>query len=143
MRRTVIALVLAALVLPLTIGAQAPVSVNQVGGQDVQSLQVTPILLTALTNTAQTVRSSGGGFESFSCFNPNSSVSYVQVFDISGSVTVGTSTPKLSYGIGANASWGMTDLAMVFANAIKVAATTGATNGTAPTNALVCNFGYW
>jgi hypothetical protein len=37
----------------------------------------------------------------------------------------------------------MTDLAMVFANAIKVAATTTATGSTAPTNALVCNFGYW
>jgi hypothetical protein len=105
MRRTLIAFVLAALVMPLIIGAQQPVSVNQVGGQDVQSLQVTPLLLAALTNTSQTVRSSGGGFESFSCYNPNSSVSYVQVFDISGSVTVGTSTPKLSYGIAANASW--------------------------------------
>jgi hypothetical protein len=143
MRRALCVFVLAALLLPLSVVAQQPVGVSQVGGQDVTALQVTPVLVSALTNTATTIRSSGGGWESFSCYNPNSSVSYVQVFDISGSVTLGTSTPKLSYGIPANASWGMTDLAMVFANAIKVAATTTATGSTAPTNALVCNFGYW
>jgi hypothetical protein len=143
MRRTLRVLVLAAILLPLSVVAQQPVGVTQVGGQDVTALQVTPVLFSALTNSAQTIRSSGGGFESFSCYNPNSSVSYVQVFDISGSVTLGTSTPKLSFGIPANQSWGLVDLAIVFANAIKVAATTTAAGSTAPTNALVCNFGYW
>jgi hypothetical protein len=142
MRRLISFLVLAALLAP-TVLAQQPGNVTKVGGIDVQPLEVTPISFAALSTTVQTVRGSAGGFESYQCYNPNSSVAYVQVFDISSTVTLGTSTPKWSIGIAATSSQGLSGLAMPFANAIKVAATTTATGSTAPTTALVCNFGYW
>jgi hypothetical protein len=143
MRRTVILLALVAAALATAVYAQQPVDQKKIGGQDVTVLSVTPSLVPALSTSVTTIRSSAGGFESYECYNPNSSVAYVQVFDISGTVTLGSSTPKQSIGIPATNRAGLSDLAMPYSNAIKVAATTTATGSTAPTTALVCNFGYW
>ncbi|SRR5579885_1944922 len=103
-----------------------------------------PFLANSLSNTAVTVKSSAGTLQSYYCYNPNASVAYVQIYDTSGAITVGTTTPKWSIGIPATsaANLGLPQNGLGFANALKVAATTGATNSTAPGTALDCNFGF-
>src|SRR4029077_11268609 len=59
----------------------------------------TPSLNNGLSTTVATVKGSAGTLGGYYIYNPNSSVAYVQIFDISGTVTLGTSTPKLSLGI--------------------------------------------
>jgi len=102
----------------------------------------TPKLANALSTTVTTVDSDSGVLDSYFCWNPNSAVAYVQIFDIAGTVTLGTSTPKWSIGIPPTASGNLANINLTFANAIKVAATTTATGSSAPTTALDCNFGY-
>jgi hypothetical protein len=103
----------------------------------------TPVLENGLSTTVQTVDSSAGSLGYYYCYNPNTTVAYIQIFDTSGTVTLGTTTPKLSIGIpgtaGGNLEWAN---GVSFANAIKVAATTTATGSTAPSTAIDCNFGY-
>lgn len=92
---------------------------------------------TAQTTTVQTVKSGAGTWGGYFIYNPNTSVAYLQVFDNSGTITLGTTTPDMVYGIpagqGANVEIsngvGMT-------NAIKLACTTTATGSTAPTTGL-------
>lgn len=102
----------------------------------------TPVLIATLTNSAQTVVGSAGILTSYYVYNPNSSVAFVQIYDISGSVTVGTSVPKWSIGIPATSAANLAGLRLTFANAIKVAATTTAGGASAPSTALEANFGY-
>lgn len=105
----------------------------------------TPKLLNALTNTAVAVKASAGQLAKLYCYNPNSSVAYVQVFNIaSGSVTVGTSTPLQSYAIAPTNTGGfaLSGIGDQYGTAISVAATTTATGGSAPSTALDCNVSY-
>jgi hypothetical protein len=102
----------------------------------------TPVLENALSTTVQTVVGSAAKLMSYYCYNPNATVAYVQIFDISGAVTLGTSVPKWSIAIPATSAANISGLNLAFANAIKVAATTTATGLTAPGTALDCNFGY-
>jgi hypothetical protein len=107
----------------------------------------TPFLANGLTTTVTTVKSSAGELGLYHCLNPNTVSAYVQIFDTSGAVTLGTTVPVLSLGIpasssgpgGGNLEWTM---GIHFANAIKVAVTTTATGSAAPSTALDCNFGF-
>lgn len=101
----------------------------------------TPVLANALSTTVTTVAGAPATLDSYYCWNPNSSVAYVQVFDISGAVTLGVSTPKWSMGIPPTAGANLSNVNLTFANAVKVAATTTATGSTATTTPLDCNFG--
>jgi hypothetical protein len=78
------------------------------------------------------------------CYNPNVAVAYVQVFDVSGTVTLGTTSPGGgSWAVPPTNNGGFaTDVGIDFANAIKVAATTTATGPTAPGVPLDCNAVY-
>lgn len=102
----------------------------------------TPVRIGSLTNSAQTVIGSSKVLDSLFIFNPSGATAYVQIYDTAGAVTVGTTTPTWSIGIKAGESVWMTDLNLNFANAIKVAATTTATGGSAPGTALEANFSY-
>lgn len=103
----------------------------------------TPILASALTNSAVTVDASAGTLGYYFCWNPAAAVTYIQIYDIAGAVTVGTSVPKMSLGIPPTASGNLEwSQGVHFANAIKVAATTTAGGGTAPATAADCNFGF-
>jgi len=99
-----------------------------------------PSLQTALSNTAVQLKGAPGVLQWGSCYNPNASIAYVQVFDAT-SVTVGTTTPTEALPVPATTVASLPFPAQFF-NAIKVAATTTATGGTAPGSALVCNFGF-
>lgn len=106
----------------------------------------TPLKLSALTSTAVAIKASAGQLGMLLCSNTNVVQEYVQVFNIaSGSVSVGSSTPLLSFPIPAAATGGFPLASLVgiqFGTAISVAATTTATGSGAPTTALDCNAAY-
>ena len=97
---------------------------------------------TALTTTA-TVSSAAGKFGGYMLMNVNSAPAYVQVFDTTGAVTLGTTTPTFVIPIPANgtAANGLAaNLEMVrgiaITNGIKIAATTTATGATTVSTGL-------
>jgi hypothetical protein len=102
-----------------------------------------PYKASALTNTAVTVKASAGNLGGYHCFNPAAAATYIQIYDTAGAVTVGTTTAVLSFGLPASGG-GNVEFAngVNFASAIKVAATTTGTGGTAPATAAECNFLY-
>jgi len=93
---------------------------------------------TALTNTAVSVKASAGQLGGYMFFNPNSSVEYIQVFNVaSGSVTLGATTPTYVIPIPAAAAANIEFAnGIAHSTAITVAATTTATGSSAPTTAL-------
>lgn len=100
----------------------------------------------ALSNTVATVKASPTPLLGYSCYNPNVVATFVQTFDIVGAVTLGTTVPTLSFSIPPLSSTGVvppvptTGAPRYYATGLKVAATTTATGGAAPTSALVCDF---
>lgn len=80
---------------------------------------------TALTTTVVTVKGSAGQLGGYMIYNPNASAAYVQVFDVSGAVTLGTTRPDMVIAIPATSAANLDSAAGVaFANAIKIAAAT-------------------
>jgi hypothetical protein len=91
----------------------------------------------ANTTTVQTVKSSAGTFGGYYVYNPNTSVAYVQVFDVSGTVTLGTTAPDMIFAIPAGSGANLEITCGVnMANAIKLACSTTATGNTAPSTGL-------
>ena len=109
----------------------------------------TPKLESGLSNSVVTVKGSAGELGAYHCLNQSGAVAYVQVFDAatSGAVTLGSTTPVLSFGLpaaaslpgGGNLEWSN---GIHFASGIQIAATTTATGSTAPSTAIDCNFAY-
>lgn len=98
----------------------------------------------AISNAALTVKNGAGHFGGYATiYNPNSSVAYLQVYDESGTITVGTTTPRMTLPIPAGAAANLEIRNRVFfTNTIKIAATTGFTNGIAPLSNLEGNILY-
>lgn len=102
-----------------------------------------PSKQSALSTTVQTVKGSAGNLGGYHCLNAAAAVTYIQIFDTSGAVTLGTTTPVLSFGIPASGAGNLEfSNGINFANAIKVAATTTAGGSSAPATAMDCNFLY-
>lgn len=94
-------------------------------------------------NSAQTMKGSAGNLYTLEISNPNDIDCYIQFFDESGSITVGTTTPKQSFLVPANGAMDKSFVVPIaFANSIKYACTTTATGSTDPTTGLVVNGGY-
>jgi len=124
---------------PVPAGTNAIGSVNlaptATGGWSVSSQ-------TSLTSTA-TVSSAAGKFGGYMFINLNSAPAYIQVFDTTGAVTLGTTTPTFviplpangtpANGLGANLE---ITVGIGITNGIKVAATTTATGATTVTTGL-------
>lgn len=121
--------------------ANNPVYVQQTPGT---SGGWTPLLLNGLSTTVTTVKNTAGKLAKLYCYNPNSSVAYVQVFNITpSSVTLGTTTPLNSYGIGQTSIGGFgSSVGDNYSTAISIAATTTVKGLTAPSTALDCNVSY-
>lgn len=92
---------------------------------------------TDLSTTVVTVKGSQGVLGGWVVYNPNATVAYVQIFDVSGTVTLGTTRPHMFIPIPATsgANLEMTN-GVQFANAIKIAATTTPSGSTAPGTAI-------
>lgn len=102
----------------------------------------------ALSNTDQAVKTSWGNVYWINAYNPNATLAYLHFYDAStASVTVGTTTPKLSIAIPSTANGTIgydvpLPIPITFSTAITVASSTTAGGGTAPGTALVVNIGY-
>lgn len=111
-----------------------------------------PKSVPALTNTVTGVKASAAGtMGGYQIGNPNSTVTYIQVFDLAttGAVTLGTTTPTYVFSIPGNGTatvggGGNVEFSkgINHANGIQVAATTTPTGSTAPTNSLCALFLY-
>lgn len=100
-------------------------------------------------NTAQVCKTSGGLLWGLVISNSNAADAFLQLFDVAaGSVTVGTTAPKLSLLVpkGDGTASGAVELIfpkpIYFENAITYACTTTATGNTDPTVGLVVNLIY-
>jgi hypothetical protein len=94
---------------------------------------------TALTNTAQVIKASAGNFYGYYIYNPNSSATYVMLYNTAAaSVTVGTTTPAMVFCIPATAGANLSlNYPITFSNAgWSIAATTTGGGNTAPATAL-------
>ncbi len=91
---------------------------------------------TALTSTA-TVSGAAGKFGGYMFTNTNTGVAYIQVFDTTGAVTLGTTTPTFVVPVpaGSGANLEVTN-GIAMASGIKVAATTTATGSTTVSTAI-------
>lgn len=99
---------------------------------------------TALTNSAQVIKASAGSFGGYYYYNPNATASYINVYDVAAaSVTVGTTTPKLTYCIPPTAAANIEIVhGIPFGTAMSASATTTGGGNTAPSTALEVMFWY-
>jgi len=106
-------------------------------------ITTTPYLNAAMLAVAATVKSTRGSIYTITAYNPNASVTYLQIFD-SASVTVGSTVPKLSIGIPAAQSINIVfgSSPFITTNSIKIAATTTALGSTAQGTAITVNILY-
>jgi hypothetical protein len=136
-------------VLGATISATNPVFVKSVpgtaGGWDAFNATAADGA-TACTNTAQAVKASPGLFGGYvPVNNPNTADSWLQIYDVAaGSVTVGTTNPKLTIripGIAANSVAGNVVIpeGVTFGTAIAIACTSTAGGNGAPSVAVETN----
>lgn len=91
----------------------------------------------AFTNAAVTIKATPGTVRRVVCDNPNSSTTeWVQFYDTTASVVVGTTAPKFALPVQAGVQ--AINVDVNFTAAIKAAATTSATGGGAPSTDLQC-----
>ena len=93
----------------------------------------------AQKDTVQTVKGTQASLGGWYIWNPNSSVAYVQLFDVASAttVTLGTTVPDVILGIPPQSAANLIDsLGVNFALGLKLACTTTATGSTAPTTGL-------
>lgn len=104
----------------------------------------------AADETVHTIKASAGKLLGISIANYDNAPRFAQIYDVSGTVTVGTTTPTLVLPIPAGSGAAFTgqfsqffgDGGIAFANAIKIAITTTATGATGPTQDLVASYWY-
>lgn len=93
-------------------------------------------------NSAQAARSVGGLLLGIEVSNPNSADAFIQIFDaVAADVTVGTTTPDLSFFVPANGAMDkdFASAPIQFHKAITYACTTTATGNGDPATGLVVN----
>lgn len=104
-----------------------------------------PVAAVELSTTVTSIRAVAGTLLTVECNNPNVLVTYVQMFDLATTVTLGTTVatrvvtlaPSTGTGIFAPVPPG---LSMPLANGLQVAATTTASGSTAPVYGVHCTF---
>lgn len=93
----------------------------------------------ALSTTVVTISGKAGQLVYAACGNPNAALTYVQVFDTTGAVTLGTTVPTVVLPLPVSNSASL-PLNANFFKGIKLAATTTATGNTAPGTPINCTF---
>jgi hypothetical protein len=96
----------------------------------------------SIGNTVTVLSINPGRLGGYFVDNPNASQAYLQIFDANSasSITLGTTAPKLSFGIPANgaANLSISD-GIRFLNGIVIAVTTTRTGGTGPASTVDYN----
>ncbi len=130
-----------------TAGQTAPLSMNTLGGlrvtlnsgaNAVGTVNLSPtasggwsVSSQVSLTTSATISGATGKFGGYMFNNPNASAAYIQVFDTTGAVTLGTTTPTFVVPIPAGASANVEfSNGIAITNGIKAAATTTATGST-------------
>ena len=108
------------------------------------ALEVQTVRDADVNNTAQVLSDGPGLLKSIFISNPNAAIEHVHLYDLAtGNVTVGTTVPKLTFGLAASGHINLTELDVNFATAITMAATDEADGGaTDPTTGLVVSAVY-
>lgn len=98
----------------------------------------------AVSSTPVQVRSGGGRVHKYHFGNPNGAIVFVHMYNaLAANVTVGTTTPLMSYMVAPNAALdGFWPNSVNYSTGISVAVTTTATGNTAPTTGVLVNLGY-
>ena len=104
----------------------------------------TPYTFGALVDSVQTVKGSAGTLGGWMILNSAVTVCYVQFFDTTGAVTLGTTVPTWSFGLpaGAAANVPASRPGILFANGLKIAATTTRAGSTACGTGMDVNLFY-
>jgi hypothetical protein len=133
----------------VTLASALPAGANTIGSVSAAANTgggASTFFASAQLATVTSVKSSAGNLYGFTLQNPNASAAYVQLFDLAtGSITLGSTTPKLSYWVPANGSYDfpcISEAKVSFVNAISIAATTTATGSNAPATGLLINLLY-
>jgi hypothetical protein len=118
----------------------SPVTISGV----VDMVANTPTMVSGVGTAVQQIKATATIIDSYYVYNPNSSVSYLQFFDVAAAtnVTLGTTIPKWSIGIPATSAANLSDVALQFLNGLKIAATTTAGGSTSPAIGIDVNIGY-
>lgn len=101
--------------------------------------QNAPFNSPSTTNSVQILATKAATLAVAACNNPNASVSFVQMFDTTGAVTIGTTPPRISIPLPPSTAVSI-PLGAGFIRGIKFAGTTTATGGTSPGTPLNCVF---
>jgi hypothetical protein len=102
----------------------------------------TPVIKSALSTTVFTLASGVAILDSVICYNPHATAdAYVQFFNTTSSVTLGTTVPDYFIPCPHSSNCGGMNTNINFGTGIKLAATTTSTGSSAPTTALECSFG--
>lgn len=99
-----------------------------------------PKLALALTTTPVVVKAAPGSLAWVACANGNAGTVFIQAFNTTGSITLGTTTP--TFIIPVQAGVAMLPIPVSFGTGLKVAATTTASGMTAPGASINCTFGF-
>jgi len=93
--------------------------------------------------TVTAIKASAGQLYGWWLFNNNATIVYCQIFNVAaGSVTLGTTTPTLSFGIPIGSAANiLSDMGIAFGTAISFAFTTTRSGSTAP--AVTCDYNFF
>lgn len=94
----------------------------------------------ALSNTAVVLKAGRGVLRTINCGNGNAAITFLQFWDTTSAVVVGTTAPTFVVPLPVSNAFGF-PADLNFQVGLKVAATTTATGGSAPSTALTCTFG--
>jgi hypothetical protein len=113
---------------------------------DAQQYDYLTSLQPSLTNSITTIKGSKAPLIYYSCYNPNGSDVFVQVFDKANSaaVTLGMTVANRVLTAPALSDTGPQQLMPPFAakNGLQIAATTTSNGSTAPSSPINCEFAY-
>lgn len=104
-----------------------------------------PFFFSEVGNSAEEVKASGGLLFALEVQNKNDADCWIQIFDEAGTITVGTTTPVLSFLVpkGNGVDYGAMDwvfpVPIKFANSIAIACTTTPTGAGDPSDPLIVN----
>jgi hypothetical protein len=98
----------------------------------------------SLTSSTQQVSPGPGSLLGWDCYNPNAAIAYVQIFDATTGVVLGTTVPNRVIPLNHNTTTGLQAPSPPFgvANGIQAAATTTQSGSTAPVSPVACEFYY-
>lgn len=113
-------------------------------GASATSAALTSFRSGTVSTTAQTIKTSSGRVYQYTFFNPNSATVYVHLYDLAtGSITAGTTTPKMSFAVPAGSTLdGYWSISHGFATAISISASNNWDGSGAPASTMQVTVGY-